>query len=211
MKERPGMHPKDTNDRTGGQSLAGQATLRPGAQRIREKLVNAFLAVRTKLTCTLNRILHNYEDARDAEQETFLKCWRGAGRASRIRDLQAWIFRVGLNVAKDIQRSAWRRKARPLDAVAGWEETRTLAPDVAAEEREDEQRLQKAVADLRPEEQHVFQLRRTGRMTHEEIAEVLRSPVGTVKTRLRAALSKLRHALRRRSKGMASPHTPAEP
>ena len=200
------MLPNDTNDRTGEGCLTGQATSKPSAQRVRKKLLETFLAVRAKLTGTLNRILHNYEDARDAVQDAFLKCWRGAGRASRIRDLQAWIFRVGLNSAKDIQRSAWRRRLRPLDAVAGREETRTLAPDLAAEEREDEQRLQKAVAQLRPEEQHVFQLRRTGRMTHEEIAKVLRSPVGTVKTRLRAALSKLQQALqRRRSKGIA-PH-----
>jgi len=205
------MLPKDSKDRTGGECLTGQTASRAGARHARKELLNTFLAVRTKLTGTLNRILHNYEDARDAVQEAFLKCWRGAGRASRIRDLQAWIFRVGLNSAKDIQRSAWKRKARPLSAVAGWEETRTLAPDVAAEEREDEQRLRKAVADLRPEEQHVFQLRRIGRLTHEEIAEVLRSPVGTVKTRLRAALSKLRQALqRRRSRGMAAHHTPAE-
>jgi DNA-directed RNA polymerase specialized sigma24 family protein len=47
-------------------------------------------------------------------------------------------------------------------------------------------------------------------MTHEEIAKVLRAPVGTVKTRLRAALSKLQQALqRRRSKGIAAPRTPA--
>jgi RNA polymerase sigma-70 factor (ECF subfamily) len=211
MKERPGMLPKDSKDRTGGECLTGQAASRAGARHARKKLLNTFLAVRSKLTGTLNRILHNHEDARDAVQEAFLKCWGGAGRATRIRDLQAWIFRIGLNSAKDIQRSAWRRKARPLSAAAGREESRALAPDLAAEEREDEQRLQKAVADLRPEEQHVFQLRQTGRMTHEEIAEVLRSPVGTVKTRLRAALSKLRHALqRRRSQGMAARRAPAK-
>jgi RNA polymerase sigma-70 factor (ECF subfamily) len=185
------MQPKDQNT----QDEAGTSAM----QHSRRRLVYAFVAVRTKLVGTLNRILRNHEDARDATQETFLKCWRGVSRVSRIRDLQAWIFRVGFNAAKDIQRSAWRRKARPLTVVAGREEQKSLAPDVAAEEREDEQRLLEAVRRLRPEEQNVFRLRQAGRLTHEEIAKVLRAPVGTVKTRLRAAISKLRAALHRRS------------
>ena len=64
----------------------------------------------------------------------------GLRRMPRIRP-GAWIFRVALNAAKDIQRSAWRRKARPLEAATGREGQKNLAPDVAAEEREDEQRL----------------------------------------------------------------------
>ena len=203
------MQPKDHNAQdTTGESAPippAQAGSPSAVQESRRRLVQAFVAVRAKLVGTLNRILRNYEDARDAAQEAFLKCWRGVSRVSRIRDLQAWIFRVALNAAKDIQRSAWRRKARPLEAVAGRQEQKTLTPDVAAEEREDEQRLLEAVRALRPEEQNVFRLRQAGRLTHEEIAKVLRAPVGTVKTRLRAAVAKLRQALhRKRPKSLAN-------
>ena len=46
----------------------------------------------------------------------------------------------------------------------------------------------------------MFRLRQTGRLTHQEIAKVLRAPIGTVKTRLRAALAKLREAMHRGSR-----------
>jgi RNA polymerase sigma-70 factor (ECF subfamily) len=49
---------------------------------------------------------------------------------------------------------------------------------------------------LRPEEQAVFLLRQNGDLTYEEIAELRRSPVGTVKTQMRAALQKLRRVLK---------------
>ena len=48
---------------------------------------------------------------------------------------------------------------------------------------------------LRPEEQEVFLLRQNGELTYEQIAEMLTVPVGTVKTRMRMALGKLREVL----------------
>jgi RNA polymerase sigma-70 factor (ECF subfamily) len=48
---------------------------------------------------------------------------------------------------------------------------------------------------LRPEEQEVFLLRQNGELTYEEIAETLDVPTGTVKTRMRLALSRLREVL----------------
>ena len=49
---------------------------------------------------------------------------------------------------------------------------------------------------LRPEEKAVFLLRQNGDLTYEEIAELRRSPVGTVKTQMRSALQKLRRVLK---------------
>ena len=61
-------------------------------------------------------------------------------------------------------------------------------PDEAA------QRFQ-AILDLRQEEKEVFLLRQNGNLTYEQIAEIRSSPVGTVKTQMRAALQKLRKVL----------------
>jgi RNA polymerase sigma-70 factor (ECF subfamily) len=52
-----------------------------------------------------------------------------------------------------------------------------------------------ALLDLRQEEKEVFLLRQNGGLTYEQIAEVRNSPVGTVKTQMRAALQKLRKVL----------------
>src|SRR5262245_23955770 len=96
-------------------------TLAPTTSRrtkaLRSRLVDAFLGVREELVSTLFFLLGNHDDAQDAAQEAFVKCWRRHDRALKIRNYRAWIFRVGLNAAKDLQRNAFRRRARPLDAA----------------------------------------------------------------------------------------------
>ena len=56
-------------------------------------------------------------------------------------------------------------------------------------------RLREALKQLRPEEQEVFLLRQNGELTYEEIAETLDVPTGTIKTRMRLALARLREVL----------------
>jgi RNA polymerase sigma-70 factor (ECF subfamily) len=56
-------------------------------------------------------------------------------------------------------------------------------------------RLREALKQLRPEEQEVFLLRQNGELTYDQIAEMLDVPTGTVKTRMRLALARLREVL----------------
>jgi len=79
-----------------------------------ELLVRTFNELRDELVSTLWFLLGNPDDAQDAVQEVFLKCWRTQGTLEEVRDLRAWIFRVTLNVARDVQRSAWNRRTRQL-------------------------------------------------------------------------------------------------
>src|SRR5262245_55042373 len=79
-----------------------------------QTLLRAFNELRDELVSTLMFLLGNAEDAQDAAQEAFLKCWRAQDGLGEIQNLRAWIFRVALNTAKDHQRSAWHRKSRPL-------------------------------------------------------------------------------------------------
>jgi len=63
------------------------------------------------------------------------------------------------------------------------------------EGQEDLARLRAALVDLRTDEKEVFLLRQNGGLTFEEIADLRKAPVGTVKTQMRSALQKLRRAL----------------
>ncbi|MBX9625657.1 MAG: RNA polymerase sigma factor [Gemmataceae bacterium] len=158
-------------------------------------LVAMFDAVRDELVSTLLYMLGNPDDAQDAAQEAFLKCWRARHAMPEVQNLRAWVFRVGLNAAKDFQRSAWHRKARPLpdDDLVG--PAREVSVADALEDKEAVDRLRAAIAHLRPEEREVFLLRQNGELTYEQIAEHRDAPVGTVKTQMRAALQKLRKVL----------------
>src|SRR5947207_6859296 len=79
-----------------------------------DALVRTFNDLRDELISTLLFVLGNKDDAQDAAQEVFIKCWGARDQLPQIHNLRAWIFRVGFNTAKDMQRSAWNRKSRPL-------------------------------------------------------------------------------------------------
>src|SRR5215210_2674347 len=95
---------------TSGGPMAGA----DGPPSSADRLTRAFTEMRDELVSTLMYLLGNREDAQDAAQEAFVKCWRTQESLPDVQNLRAWIFRVGLNTAKDMQRSAWNRKAKPF-------------------------------------------------------------------------------------------------
>jgi RNA polymerase sigma-70 factor (ECF subfamily) len=160
-----------------------------------ELLMATFTAVTDELVSTLAYVLGNREDARDAAQETFAKCWRARESVPDIQNLRAWIFRVALNTARDMQRSGWAKRSKPLLAEDVFLPARETSPTEKLEDEEEVARLRIAILALRPEEREVFLLRLNGDLTYEQIAELREVPVGTVKTQMRAALMKLRKVL----------------
>jgi RNA polymerase sigma-70 factor, ECF subfamily len=157
-------------------------------------LLRTFTGVRDELVSTFWFVLGNQEDAQDMAQEAFLRCWRARDALPDVRNLRAWIFRVGLNAARDLQRSAWRRHFKPLpreDVLPA--HAIPLGDDLDGEEAL--RRVRQALVALRPEEKEVFLLRQNGELTFGRIAEQCRRPVGTVKTLMRGALHKLRRTL----------------
>jgi RNA polymerase sigma-70 factor (ECF subfamily) len=158
-------------------------------------LLRTFTELRDELVSTLCYVLGNSDDAQDVAQEAFLRCWRTQESLPEVHNLRAWIFRVGLNAAKDLQRSAWRRRVKPLLGADAMPMTENPSPLSGLEDQETLQRLRQALLNLRPEEKEVFLLRQNGELTYEQIAEMYDRPVGTVKTQMRSALQKLRKIL----------------
>src|SRR5688572_17642607 len=158
-------------------------------------LEDAFAQYQSELLGTLYYLVGNLEDARDALQEAFVKCWRNQEKVAEIDNLKAWIFRIALNTGRDIRETAWRRKRQALPEDESCVPSHAAGPDEIALHDERLARLRAALMQLRPEEQEVFLLRQNGEMTYEEIAESLEVPTGTVKTRMRLALSRLREVL----------------
>jgi RNA polymerase sigma-70 factor (ECF subfamily) len=158
-------------------------------------LLRTFSELRDELVSTLCFLLGNPEDAQDVAQEVFLRCWRTQDTLPEVQNLRAWIFRVGLNAAKDLQRSAWRRRVKPLVGAEVMPMAQTASVTASLEDQESLLQLRQALIHLRPEEKEVFLLRQNGDLTYEQIAEMHNRPVGTVKTQMRSALQKLRKVL----------------
>lgn len=182
------------------QTATTPASATPGIS-MGDALVRAFNEARGELVGTLVYLLGSQEDANDAAQDTFMKCWRNLDELDKVQNLRAFIFRVAMNTATDIRRSAWRRKAKPMG-----EEEMYAAPTNTdcdnLEQQEQVQRVRRAIRTLRIEEQEIFLLRENGEMTYEQIAEIRSVPVGTVKTQMRTALQKLRKILEEEPGGM---------
>ena len=169
-------------------------TNRETETRSGDLLETLFHDARGELLGTLYYLIGNMEDAKDALQETFLKCWRKHDQLDSIENLKAWVFRIALNTGRDIRKTAWKRRRQSLaeDAIM-FSTSESPEADLVRNEQIDQ--LSQAIIRLRPNEQEVFLLRQNGGLTYEQIAEATGLPLGTVKTRMRAAISRLRETV----------------
>src|SRR5215467_10513800 len=118
-------------------------------------LVRLFGELRDELVSTLLYVLGNQEDAKDAAQDCFVKCWNARGELAGIVNVRAWVFRVAFNTAKDMRRSAWRRRVRPLRAEVHTLTAKEAEPMQSLGEKETVESLRRAVLELREEERDV--------------------------------------------------------
>lgn len=160
-----------------------------------ERLLATFNQIRDELTSTLWFILGNKDDAQDIAQDAFLRCWKKQDALPDVINLKAWIFKVAINAAKDLRKSAWKRKTRTMPEEDVMMQKSTATSLDLLEDNEMLQQLRSALMDLRPEEKEVFLLRQNAEMTYEQIAEAANRPIGTIKTQMRSALQKLKVAL----------------
>ncbi len=167
-----------------------------GDRQLGKLLEEAFLQLQDQLLGTLYFMVGNRDDAQDALQEAFVKCWKHRDELPQIKNLKAWIFRIALNTGRDMRSAAWSVRRRQLAEEHAMLEAKVETPDEALSRKEQLEQLRDAIVTLRPEEQEIFLLRQNGDMTYEEIAESMDLPAGTVKTRMRLALTKLRKALK---------------
>jgi RNA polymerase sigma factor (sigma-70 family) len=174
-------------------------TTRPDAdnesRQVAKRLEEAFSRYQAELLGMLYYVVGNVEDARDALQDAFIKCWKHRDGIAEVENLRAWIFRIALNAGRDLRGTAWHRRRQPLEEDGSLLSATDPRPDAQAVANERLAIVRKAIGQLRPEEQEVFLLRQDGEMTYEQIAQAIGIPLGTVKTRMRLSLMKLREAV----------------
>jgi RNA polymerase sigma-70 factor (ECF subfamily) len=149
---------------------------------------------------TCLRIVRDSQVAEDVTQEIFLRIWRKPERyVSQRGRFLTWLTSVTRNRAVDEIRSRNRRYRH--ETASPEEQEREIAgpetndPALKAELADQRRLILTAMAGLPAEQRQVIELAYFGGLTQAEISERLSQPLGTVKTRIRLGMQKLRAAL----------------
>lgn len=148
----------------------------------------------------LARFTGNGATAEDLVQEAFLQVHLAAASFDRSRRFKPWLFTIAANKARDLLRSRGRRPEVPLDAVVGsgddesgqtfrdFMADNSADPVAGLESGEERERVRSVLAGLPDHLREALVLSYYHRFSYKEIAEIMGVPLGTVKSRLHAAV-----------------------
>jgi RNA polymerase sigma-70 factor (ECF subfamily) len=150
-------------------------------------------------------VLGHREDAREIEQQTWVKAWRQLPRFRRQSGFYTWVYRIAVNTALDALRSRARRPEDPMPevgpealamALAEHAPSRTPRPDRETQRVEFNELLDKALQQLSPEHRLVIMLREVEGLSYEDIAKAMGCRIGTVMSRIFYARRQLQKMLK---------------
>ncbi len=156
----------------------------------------------------LARFVGNASTAEDVLQETFLQVHLSSSQFDRERRFKPWLFTIAANKARDMMRARARRPEVPLDAFVGPgdEEEGQRFLDFLADSssvleaglEEDERRelVERIIRGMPEHLREVLVLGYYHRFPYKDMAVILGIPLGTVKSRLHAAVGHFAHAYR---------------
>lgn len=143
------------------------------------------------------RVMGQSDQAADATQDAFIKAYKALNRF-RGHSFKAWLLRIVTNTCYDMLRASKRRPTDSLDDVLVNPEHRWRLtdpgerPDEHAERQELAQVLHWAIAQLPPAQRTVVVLSDVQGLSYDEVSQAMGISLGTVKSRLSRARSKLR-------------------
>jgi RNA polymerase sigma factor (sigma-70 family) len=168
--------------------------MRIGQERALEELYDATVG---KMYALASAILRSAEDTEEVVCETYAYAWANASRfdASRANPL-GWLLMLCRSRALDRLRQR-RATASALDIAAASEtdSSSTDQPFDILSLMQQRSSVHAALSQLTPERRHLVSLAFLQGLSHQEIADVTRLPLGTVKSHVRRALTQLREAL----------------
>jgi RNA polymerase sigma-70 factor (ECF subfamily) len=139
-------------------------------------------------------MLRDSRDAQDAAQEVFLKAYRGLKGFRPDVSLYTWLYRIAVNTCLDYKRKSRREAFRNAPLTEDLPSDASF-PEQLYESAEIHDSIQLALQKLPEKLKIAIVLREMEGLSYEEIAEVLRTPLGTVKSRISRAREQLRRLL----------------
>lgn len=133
------------------------------------------------------KVVRTEETAQDLLQEIFVKIWKNIAQYDATKGrLFTWMLNIARNTSIDYLRVN-RLEIQDIDSsVYAVEQNQSIYDELTGKE------LREIVSQLKPEQQTLIEMVYWGGYTHEEAAQRLEMPLGTVKTRVRSALRDLR-------------------
>ena len=188
--------PSNNSESMASESTSDAACVR----RLQRGDINAFeILVRRHEKAIFNlvyRMLGNYDDAAETSQEVFLSAYRAIGQFRGDANFSTWLYRIALNQATTRRKSANLRQ-KMLVSIDGTDmvDDAQIGPAETLEKKELRERVQRALNELEPEDATVILLRDLQDIPYEDLAQMLKIPVGTVKSRLHRARQALKARL----------------
>jgi RNA polymerase sigma-70 factor (ECF subfamily) len=147
----------------------------------------------------LVRFLGDRAAAEDVFQETFLQVHQSAEQFDPMRRFRPWLFTIAANKARDLIRSHARRPTSPLQASISGEDdsgefidlmqAASAMPDESMEKEELQQQVQRTVMGMPEHLREILLLSYFHQFPYKQIGDILDIPLGTVKSRLHAAVA----------------------
>ena len=188
--------PVSTEQEVAGRQLAAALARIAGGDRNALKLVYRDTAAKLFGVCL--RILHDRGEAEDVLQEVYLTVWRRAAAFDpRKASAASWLVAIARNRSIDRLRSgAFVRRMQSIDGAL---DIASNAPDALeqVETAEERQRLIRCLDELEPQDAGAIRAAFLDGTTYEMLAEQMKVPLGTMKSRIRRSLIKLRACLER--------------
>ena len=162
------------------------------------KIVNRY---RGRLYNFIFRFVGERETAEDIVQETFLRAFRKRKEYRAIANFSTWLFTIAGNLAKSElrRRKRWRlfslHKDDENDTVMDLPDE-SFRPDTVTESSIADVQIQQAILSLPENYRQVVLLRDVEGLSYQEISEISKCPVGTVKSRVNRARLKLQQKLK---------------
>jgi RNA polymerase sigma-70 factor (ECF subfamily) len=158
-----------------------------------------------RLYNTVYRLLANAEDAQDVVQDAFIHAYQSLNSFKGDSRFFTWLYRIAVNTA-----ISWKRKQRVVLrlqlehdkglAMEPADPSEVHQPGRALEQAEEERRIQTALNQVSPEHRAVLILKDMEGQKYEAMAEILRVPIGTIRSRLHRARLELREVLEQMEK-----------
>ena len=154
----------------------------------------------------LYRLVGDQAGAEDVFQEAFLQVHLSAASFDATRRFRPWLFTIAANKGRDYLRKKGRRRTLELSAPVGGDDGETFVdllemdiaqPDAKMDSEEMNKKVQRAVEMLSPTLREILLLAYFNRLSYAAISDELEIPLGTVKSRLHAAVASFAKAWER--------------